>query len=128
MREMIGSLMNSRNSLKTTQDEVGRANILGVPIQLSEGDTIKINDKKDDLTPEKYKVLPSTTYTDRTMKTEDDFLMMYIIINDLGYTGRVDISSNRKIFFRKSLPKLRKFKTELLLKLHTTLMIYKEEE
>ena len=34
MREMIGSLMNSRNSLKITQDESGRANILRVPIQI----------------------------------------------------------------------------------------------
>ena len=45
MRQMIGSLMNSRNSLKITQDESGRASILGVPIQISEGDTIKINQK-----------------------------------------------------------------------------------
>ena len=44
MRQMIGSLMNSRNSLKITQDESGRANILGVPIQMSEGDIIKINE------------------------------------------------------------------------------------
>ena len=44
MRQMIGSLMNSRNSLKITQDESGRANILGVPTQMSEGDIIKINE------------------------------------------------------------------------------------
>ena len=31
MQEMIGSLMNSRNSLKITQDEFGKANILGIP-------------------------------------------------------------------------------------------------
>ena len=41
MRQMIGSLMNSRNSLKITQDESGRANTLRVPIQISEGDTKK---------------------------------------------------------------------------------------
>ena len=41
MREMIESLMDSRNSLKITQDESGRANILGVPIQVSEADTKK---------------------------------------------------------------------------------------
>ena len=52
MRQMIGSLMNSRNSLKITQDESGRANILGVPIQKSEGDTIKINKNDYELTPE----------------------------------------------------------------------------
>ena len=34
MRQMLGSLMNSKNSLKITQDESGRANILGAPIQI----------------------------------------------------------------------------------------------
>ena len=33
--------MNSRNSLKTTHDNSGKATILGVPIQKSEADTIK---------------------------------------------------------------------------------------
>ena len=46
MREMLGSLMYSRNSPKTTQDdETGRANILGVPIQKSRANTIKIKEK-----------------------------------------------------------------------------------
>ena len=50
---MNGPLMNSRNSLETTQgDESGSANILGVPIQISEADTVKINEKIYDLTPE----------------------------------------------------------------------------
>ena len=41
MRQTLGSLVNSRNSLKITQDESGRATILGVPIQISEADTKK---------------------------------------------------------------------------------------
>ena len=41
MREMLGSLMNSRNSLKITQDEIGQPNNLSVPFQKSGGDTIK---------------------------------------------------------------------------------------
>ena len=40
------------------------------------------------------------------MKNEDDILMMYNIIRDLGYTGRGDRQSNRKIFFTITLPKL----------------------
>ena len=56
MRQMIGSLMNSRNSLEITQDESGKRNILGVPIQISEGETIKINENVYELTPEIYKV------------------------------------------------------------------------
>ena len=76
MRQMIGSLMSSRNSLKITQDESGRANILGVPIQISEGDTMKVNEKVYELTPEIYKALTYTTYTGNTMKDENDILMM----------------------------------------------------
>ena len=106
MRQMIGSLMNSRNSLKITQDESGRANILGVPIQISEGDTIKLNENVYELTPEIYKALTYTTYTGNTMKDENDILMMYNIIRDLGYDGTGDRDSKRKTFFLKKLPKL----------------------
>ena len=95
MRQMLGSLMNSRNSLKITQDESGRANILGVPIQISGADTIKLNENS-----EIYKALSSTTHTGKTMKNEDDILVMNNIIKDLGYTGVGDKSSKR-IFFQK---------------------------
>ena len=44
MQKMLGALMNSANSLKIIQDDLGRANILGAPIQISQGDTIKINE------------------------------------------------------------------------------------
>ena len=106
MRQMIGSLMNSRNSLKITQDESGRANILGIPIQISESDTIKINKTVYELTPEIYKALTYTTYTGNTMKDENDILMMYNIIRDIGYNGIGDRDSKRKTFFTKKLPKL----------------------
>ena len=43
MRQMLGSLMNSKNSLKITQDDKsGRANFLSNPIQISGADTMKI--------------------------------------------------------------------------------------
>ena len=84
MREMIGSIMNSRNSLKIIQDESGRANILGVPIQIPGAETIKMNENINDVTPEIYKALSSTSYTGKTMKNEDDIFMMYNIISDLG--------------------------------------------
>ena len=106
MRQMTGSLMNSPNSLKITQNEFGRANILGVPIQISEGDTIKINETVYELTPEIYKALTYTTYTGNTMKDENDILMMYNIIKDIGYNGIGDRDSKRKTFFTKNLPKL----------------------
>ena len=101
MRQKIGSLMNSRNSLKITQDESGRANILGVPIQISEGDTIKINENVYELIPEIYKALTYTTYTGNTMKDENDILMMYNIRRDLRYNGTGDRDSKRKTFFTK---------------------------
>ena len=50
MREMIGSLIRSKSSLKITQDESRRANFLGVPIQMSGADTIKINEDIYDIT------------------------------------------------------------------------------
>ena len=106
IRQMIGSLMNSRNSLKITQDESGRANILGVPIQISVGGTIKINENVNELTPEIYKALTYTTNAGNTMKDEKDILMMYNIIRDLGYNGTGDRDSKRKKFLTKKLPKL----------------------
>ena len=106
MRQLLGYLMKSRNSLKITQDESGRANILGVPIQISEGDIIKINETVYEITPEIYKALTNTTYNGSTMKDENDILMMYNIIRDLGYTGDGDRDSERKTFFLKKLPKV----------------------
>ena len=106
MRQMIGSLMNSRNSLKITQDESGRANILGVPIQISEGDTIKINKNVYEITPKIYNALSDTGYTGRNMRIKGDILMMNNIIRDLGYTADDDRNSKRKLFFTKTLPKL----------------------
>ena len=104
MRQMLGSLMNSKNSLKITQDESGRANILGVPIQISGADTIKIDENIYELTPEIYRVLSDTGYTGKTMKNETDILMMNNIIRDLGYTGDVDKPSKRKTFLIITLP------------------------
>ena len=40
------------------------------------------------------------------MKNEDDILMMYNIVRDLGYTGDGGRDSKRKTFFTKTLPKL----------------------
>ena len=105
-RELIGSLMKLQISLKKTQDESGKANILGVPIQISRADTRKINENIYDLTPEMYKALSSTSDTGKTMKNEDDVLLMYNFIRDLGYTGRGGKQTNRKTFFTITLPKL----------------------
>ena len=106
MREMIGSLQNTRSSLKITQDESVRANILDVPIQISEADTIKLKENIYDLTPEIYKALSSLLYTGKTLRNEDDNLTMYKNIRTLGYTGVGDKKSNRRTIFTITLPQL----------------------
>ena len=104
MRQMLGSLMNSRNSLKVTQDESGTATISGTPSQISRADTLKVNENIYDMTPEIYKALTYPTYTGKNMKNENDISMMYNIIGDLGYTGVGD--RYPKKIFTKTLPKL----------------------
>ena len=79
MRKMLGALKNSANSLKITQDELGRVNILGTPIQVSEGDLLKINENIYKLTPQVFKALTDPLYTGNTMNNDDDFLMLYNI-------------------------------------------------
>ena len=98
--------MNSKISLKLIPDDSGRASILGVPINTLDGDRKQINDNVYDLTPEIYKALSFSGFTDNTMKNENDNLMMNNIIRDLGYTGYVYRDSKRKTFLIITLPKL----------------------
>ena len=58
------------------------------------------------MTPEIYKALSFTGYDGKTMKIENDILMLNNIIRDLGYTGRGDHQSKRKTFLTEKLPKL----------------------
>ena len=64
------------------------------------------SDNVYELTPEFYKALSFTGYTGKTMKNENDILKMNNNIKDLGYTGIGDRSSNRKTFFKLTLPKI----------------------
>ena len=105
MIETFGALINSENSSKLTQDEFGRASILGVPFITLGGDRVKLNDIYD-LTPEIYKALSSTAYSGKTMEEGNDILMKNIIKNDLNYTGVGDKSSERKTFLSITLPRM----------------------
>ena len=96
MMEILGALMSSKIFSKLTQDASSTASILGTPIISLSGDRIKIRENFSDLTPELYEALSSTGYSGRTMKNEEDILMMYNIISDLGYTSRKDRQSNRR--------------------------------
>ena len=104
MLQMLGSVMNSRNFSKITQDNLGQANILGFRIPISESDTIKTIKKIYDLIPEIYKVLTYATYTGDNMENENDILKMYNIIREVGYTGIGDKDLKRKVFFAQKLP------------------------
>ena len=101
----LGRLMSSANSLKIKSTPSG-ATILGVPIYTIGGDTIQIKDNIYDLTPEIYKALSYTGYEGKNLKNENDILMLYNIINDLGYTGIGDNKSKRKTFLTETLPRL----------------------
>ena len=105
MTKTIGSLMSSSNSLRIKASPSGPT-ILGVPIFTLGGDRIRIHDNVYDLTPEIYKALFSTGYNGRTMKNENDFLMMNTNIRDLGYTGVGVKKSKRKTILTKILPHL----------------------
>ena len=105
MTKTLGRLMSSANSLKIKSSPSG-ATILGVPIITLGGDKLRIRGNDYELTPELYKALSYTGYTGETLKNENDILMLYNIIRDLGYTGIGDIKSKRKLFLTEKLPKL----------------------
>ena len=105
MTKTFGRLMSISNSLKVKFTPSG-ATILGVPINTLGGDRIQIKDNIYDLIPEIYKALSYTVYTGKTMKNENDILMLYNIIRELEYTGIGDKKSNRKTFLTITLPKL----------------------
>ena len=92
MTKTLGSLISSSNSLKMKFSPSGTT-ILGVPIYNLGGDKLRIRDIDNELTPEIYKALSYIGYTGKTMKIENDILMMNIIINGLVYTGMGDTDS-----------------------------------
>ena len=105
MTKTLGRLMSSANSLRIKSTPSG-ATILGVPIITLGGDKLRIRGNDYDLTPEIYKALSYTGYDGKTMKNENDILMLNNIIRDLGYTGIGDNKSKRKTFLTEELPKL----------------------
>ena len=105
MKKTLGRLMSSAISLKRDTTPSG-ATILGVPIITLGGDKLRIEGHDYELTPEIYKALSFTGYEGKTMKNENDLLMLNNIIRDLGYTSRGDHQSKRKTFLTETLPNL----------------------
>ena len=105
MKNTIGKLMSSKNSLKIDQDErTGGASINGIPVLILGGDSMKIGDNVYEITPEIHKALSSTGYTGENVKNENDILLMNNILRDVNYTGIGDKQSYRKTFFTIKLP------------------------
>ena len=73
LRETLGSLLMSCNSLGLEQDDSGRANDLGVPIQILCGDKKKRRDNISDLPEKIHKAVSSTEYTGKTMESNPVF-------------------------------------------------------
>ena len=97
--------MFSSNSLRIKAYPSGPT-IFGNSIYTLGGDKLRIRDNDYEVTPEIYKALSFTGYTGKTMKNENDILMMNNIINDFGYTGVGDRPSDRKTFLTITLLKL----------------------
>ena len=107
MKNTIGKLLSSKNSLKIDQDEkTGGASINGVPVLILGGNSWKIGDNVYELTPEIHEAISSTGYDGKSMKSENDILMMNNILRDVNYTGIGDRTSKQKTFFTITLPKL----------------------
>ena len=80
MRETFGSLMRSRKSLGKEQDDLGRATIFGVPIQVTSSNSLKTTDNHNNLTDEIHKALSSTGYSGKSM-TKIVIFFCQIILN-----------------------------------------------
>ena len=83
MTKTLGRLMSIPKFLKIKPSSSG-ATILGVPIYTLGGAELRIRDNDYDLTPEIYEAFSFTGYTGKTMKNENDILMMNNVLNDLG--------------------------------------------
>ena len=105
MTKTLGSLMSSSNSLRIKASPSGPT-FLGVPIYTLGGDKLRIRDNDYEFTPEIYKALSITGYTGRTMKKENDILMLNNFVRDLGDIGVGDRDSKRKTFLTITLTKL----------------------
>ena len=107
MKNTLCKLMSIKTSLRKDRDKrTGGASINGIPLLISGGGSLKINDNVYEITPEIHEALSSTGYSGETMKSENDILMMNNILRDVKYTGIGDKITNRKTFFTITLPKL----------------------
>ena len=75
MTKTLGSLMSSSKSLKIKSSPSGPT-VLGVPMNTLGGDKLRIRENEYKLTPDIYKALSYAGFTDKTVKNENDILMM----------------------------------------------------
>ena len=84
--------------LKLNQDNMS---ILGNPISFPGGDKVKTNDNIYEFTPEIHKALSNSSYTQKSMKNENDQRTLYNFLVDVGYNGIGDEKTNQKKFFTR---------------------------
>ena len=107
MKKTIGKLMSSKSSLKKDQNKrTGGASINEIPVLIFGGDALKLKDNVYEITPEICKALSSTGYDGKSMKSENDIIILKNILRDVNYTGIGDRTSKQKKFSTITLPKL----------------------
>ena len=102
MRGTLGSLLKSHNSFRINQDELGRANVLRVPIQIIGANTLNIRYNAFELTPEIYTGL-STGYTGSKMENDSDIFIFSNILKYVEYRDDENRDSAHKKNFRDEL-------------------------
>ena len=107
LKNTIGNLMSSKNSLRIDQDtRKGGASINGEPVLILGADSWKIGDNVYAITLEIHEALSSTGYTRENVKNENDIFLMNNILGAVNFTGIGDKQSYRKTFFTITLSKL----------------------
>ena len=98
IREANGTLMKSHNSSRLNQDNLGRANLLAVPIQTIGCNKVQLAGHVYEVTDEPFKALDSTGYTGKIMENDTDNILFDSIINETRFTLLGDRLSRRKCF------------------------------
>ena len=106
MKETLGTLTKSHNSLKKDQDVSGQANIVGIPFHTLGGVKRRVYENVYDLSTQIHEALSSTAYTGKHMKKMDSGGFTFnTFLNKIGYTGDGKRTSKRKTFIFDQIPR-----------------------
>ena len=105
-------LTETASSIKLNQDKNGNFSILGTNITPLGGDKIQVYDNIYKFNPQIHLALSKSSYTGKSIKTENDRITLYKFLTDVGYTGIGNEKTNQTKFFTKLLRKFRNIKKE----------------